>query len=322
MAMDRDAAAEWVRWMRWGDFEQAWRIADAVRVTDSHRWPLLPRHLRPVWRGARVDGCRVLIRCHRGLGDTIQFIRFVPRLREVASEVTVMAPVELIPLLRHARGVERLVELDGPEPEYDVDVEVMELPHLLRTTLETLPAEVPYLHVPQALREYAGMLEVGLAWQASDWEPGRSIPTPDIDPLLHLPGVRFHLLQRGRALETRPYSWMALVGPADLLATASLVRSLDLVISVDSMPAHLAGALGVPTWTLLRADADWRWMLNREDSPWYPTMRLFRQRIEGEWEEVVHRVGRALTELAKAHVAISTRRAEPRNASGLLGVGG
>ena len=283
--------------MRRGDFEAAWKVSDEVlRARAGVPCAHLPRHEQWVWDGSPVRGKRVLVRCYHGLGDTLQFIRFAPQLKKVAREVTVWAQPELIPLLATARGIDRLLPLhDGaPDVEYDVDVEVMELAHLFRATPRTLPDTVPYLHADPAPLRRDGRLAVGLVWRAGGWDERRSIPSHLLAPLAEVPGVDFHVLQRGPGLAERP-EWLGTVsGSDDVLQTARAMKALDLVITVDSMPAHLAGALGVPVWTLLHSDPDWRWMEGRDDSPWYPTMRLFRQARPGAWEDVVARVAAAL----------------------------
>jgi len=287
--------------MRRGEFDAAWEIGDAVlRARGGEPRDDLPRHLQPVWNGAPVDSQRVLVRCYHGLGDTVQFIRFAPLLRRRAAEVTVWAQPALIPLLRTARGIDRLLPLHDAAPgvEYDVDVEVMELAHLLRATPATLPAEVPYLHADPAPLPRDGRLAVGVVWKAGDWDDRRSVPLPLLAPLAALPGVTLHILQRGDALAERPAGLGVVSGSDDVAETARVMRALDLVISVDSMPAHLAGALGVPVWTLLHVDADWRWMERREDTPWYPTMRLLRQEHPGAWEPVIARVVHGVREMA------------------------
>lgn len=291
--------------MRRGDYSAAWKIADDVlsrrRGQDCWHWP---RHLQYVWRGQPLEGKRVLIRCYHGLGDTLQYIRFAPLVKQVAARVMVWAQPALIPLLRTADGIDDLLPLhDGtPDFEYDVDVELMELPHIFRTTIETLPNKVPYLHVepaPYFLAEQSrSTLEVGVIWQSGDWDPRRSFVVEQVKLWAEIPGVRLHALQRGPALSKWPEQLGPISGSDDPLAAARVMRALDLVISVDSMPAHLAGALGVPVWTLLHADPDWRWMEERADSPWYPTMRLFRQPEPGNWKAVTTRVGSELARFA------------------------
>lgn len=292
-----DLAQDWERHMRRGDFAAAWEISDRVlhdRV-DRSCWTL-PRHLQWVWRGQSLAGRRVLVRCFHGLGDTIQFVRFLPLARTIAASITLEAQPELTRLLWNVRGVDQLVSLTDSSPlvERDVDVELMELPHVLRTTLSTLPRDVPYLSAPSARARSSEKLAVGLIWRAGDWDSRRSIPANLLAPLADLPNVELHALQRGAGLDDWPREWGPSRGSDDVFEAACVMRDMDLILSIDSMPAHLAGALGVPVWTLLHADCDWRWMDGREDSPWYPTMRLFRQRISGDWSDVLSRVTDAL----------------------------
>ena len=174
----------------------------------------------------------------------------------------------------------------------------MELPHIFRTTLATIPATIPYLHAePRFLLPDQDRLAVGLVWKAGDWDGRRSIPFSLLAPLATIPGIQLCILQ-GDAAKA---GWLEGVGvnpgEFDLYEYARVIRGLDLLITVDSMPAHLAGALGVPVWTLLHAEADWRWMEHRDDSTWYPTMRLFRQESSGDWEGVIERVASELKQL-------------------------
>ena len=301
-----EPADAWMRHMRRGDFTAAWEVSDAVLASRAGVpcWHL-PRHEQYVWDGTPLDGRRVLVRCYHGLGDTLQFIRYAPLLRSIAAGTTFWAQPALIPLLRTVPGIGRLEPLhDGAyEREYDVDVEVMELSHVFRGTPDTLPAAVPYLHVDPAPLPRDGRLAVGLAWRAGDWDERRSIPIDLLRPLAEIPGVAIHVLQRGSALRERPADFGTDSGSDDPLEAARVMRALDLVVTVDSMPAHLAGALGVPVWTLLHAEPDWRWMDDREDSPWYPTMRLVRQERAGDWESVIARVAREIAVLAREKTA-------------------
>jgi hypothetical protein len=186
--------------------------------------------------------------------------------------------------------------------DWEVDIEIMEIAHARQITLETLPAAVPYLDVPSAPR-LSERFSIGLVAQSGNWDPRRSVPRDLFACLAMQPGVALFNLQPGSRLEGA-----ADASAEDVLLTASRVRALDLVMTVDTMMAHLAGALGAPTWTLLSSDADWRWMDRREDSPWYPTMRLFRQTRPGEWADVLARVRAALdawllTRSSRAHRA-------------------
>jgi hypothetical protein len=300
-AVREDAGAAWMRHMRRGEWSAAWRLSDQVlRARAGIPCWHLPRHEQYVWDGTPLHGKRVLVRCYHGLGDTLQFIRYAPLLREIGAEATFWAQPALIPLLRTMRGIGALLPLhDGDAGvDYDVDVEIMELSHVFRATPETVPAGVPYLHVDPAPRADDGRMHVGLVWKAGEWDDRRSIPVRLLAPLAEIPGIALHVLQRGSGLAERPAGFGVDAGSDDPLQAARTMRALDLVVTVDSMPAHLAGALGVPVWTLLHADADWRWMDGRDDSPWYPTMRLFRQARAGEWEPVIARVAAELARLA------------------------
>ena len=283
--------------MRGGDFAAAWKISDALlpatRTQDHHA---TPRHLQNIWDGRPVAGKRVLVRCYHGLGDTIQFIRYAALLKRIAAQVIVWVQPSLIPLLRGVKGIDQLLPLhDGvPEVEYDVDVELNELPYLFRTTIENIPASVPYLHPdPAPLASTHNEIRAGLIWQSGEWDASRSIPFPVLRPLAQLRGVQWHILQRHAHLAGWDGRFGIISGGDNPLDDARIMRALDLVISVDTMAAHLAGALGQPTWTLLPFNADWRWMNDRNDSPWYPTMRLFRQKQEGDWSGVVDEVSSA-----------------------------
>ena len=293
-----DLNSRWLHAMRRGDFITAWNISDAVLHTKRDQTDL-PRWFQNVWDGTPVVGKRVLVRCYHGLGDTIQFIRYAVLLKAIAAEVIVWAQPSLIPLLRSVRGIDRLLPLhDGsPEVDYDVDLELNELPHLFRTTLATVPADVPYIFVEPASLSRNGLLRVGLIWQSGDWDNRRSIPFSEVKRLATVPRVEWHILQRDPASAGWDGSLGVISGGDNPLDDARLMRALDLVISVDTMTAHLAGALGVNTWTLLPFDSDWRWMLDRHDSPWYPTMRLFRQREEGKWDDVIDNVTAQLSTL-------------------------
>jgi hypothetical protein len=300
---EEDLAAAWMRCMRAGDFAGAWRVSDAVLRSRAGQpcWHL-PRHEQYVWDGTPLEGRRVLVRCYHGLGDTIQFARFLPRVSAIAAESVVWAQPALIPLLRTIPGVGRLLPLhdDVPEAEYDVDVEIMELSHVFRATPDELSRGVPYLHADPVPLPRDGRLVVGIVWRAGEWDDRRSIPVSLLAPLAKIPGLALHVLQRGPALDERPDGFGVVSGSDDAAEAARVARALDLVISVDSMPAHLAGALGVPVWTMLHSEADWRWMDGREDSPWYPTMRLFRQPRPGDWPSVVSRVARELETMASS----------------------
>ena len=305
----------WMSHMLRGDFESAWRLADADRdrrrragITGAD-WP---RHMRPVWDGGELSGAHVLVRCYHGLGDTIQFARYLPLLAERAALVRIEVQPELIALLRSLPGNVDLVPLgdqDHPPARFgcDAEIDITELPHAFRTTLGTIPAAIPYLSVEPERSEAAarrlsavpGRLRVGLVWAAGAWRPERSVPLDRLARLSKIPGVALVNLQRGPEYRSWRESPAALpmieVFDSDEIAdTAATIANLDLVITVDTMVAHLAGALGAPVWLMLHFAADWRWLLDRSDSPWYPTMRLFRQKRPGDWDNVVAEIAAAL----------------------------
>lgn len=302
----RTARARWTCHMLLGDFAAAWAVGDAVLAAvppDGFNRADLPLHLRQVWRGAPLAGRHVLVRCHHGLGDVLQFIRYVPPLRRLARSVAVMAEPRLFTLLRTVAGVDAVTPLGGPDPPFEVDIECMELAFAFRSLSATLPRGVPYLAAPApAPASRGGRFRAGLVWSAGGWDGGhRSIPPALLAPLCRLPGIDWICLQRGDGLAgLRAEHGLSFAEPVDrhedLARAAQRLRTLDLVVTVDTMIAHLAGALAVPVWTLLPFAADWRWMLGRSDTPWYPTMRLFRQPAAGDWRTPVQRIGHALSQ--------------------------
>ena len=288
-----DKNREWIEAMRRGDFSAAWKISDALLLNrrDEDQWKR-PRWQQSIWNGSAVAGRRVLVRCYHGLGDTIQFIRYAALLKKATAEVIVWVQPTLIPLLRGVSGIDRMLPLhDGvPEVEYDVDVELGELPYIFRTTIESIPAEVPYIFVEPAKLASNGHLRVGLIWESGEWDERRSVPFSQLLPLSQVPGIECHILQREPARAGWDGKLGVISGGDNPLDDARVMRALDLMISVDTMTAHLSGALGQKTWTLLPFESDWRWMLDRSDSPWYPTMRLFRQPEPGRWDLVIDEV--------------------------------
>jgi hypothetical protein len=295
---DLCAAGRWQCHMLLGDFESAWRQSDLIKNRgrpDPNRF----------WGGRPLEGKRVLIRCLHGLGDTIQFIRYAPLVQSIASSVTIEAQPKLKRLLEHSGLADSVITWSEPEPPWDEQVEVMELPRIFRSTLETIPRTVPYLRAcdtdPIPPHRAVPSLAVGVAWCSSTFNPARSIPLQELAALFDVPGISFFGLQSGPE-HTELSSFPSITDLSDQVATlhdtARVLEALQLIITVDTMTAHLAGALGVPVWTMLPYECDWRWMLEREDSPWYPTMRLFRQSEPGDWSSVVIRLKQHL----EAHV--------------------
>jgi hypothetical protein len=290
----------WMQFMRLGDFEEAWKLSDKVLAAGVNRDPRLPRHYQCVWDGRPLAGKRVLVRCYHGLGDTIQFIRYIPQLRQIAEEVIVWAQEPLIELLKTIPEIDQLLPLhDGYlDADYDVDLEVMELPFIFRTTINTIPRKIPYLHADPIVLSDEHKFNVGIVWQSGNWNQARCIPFKALAPLAELNNVNLYILQ-ANAEEAGWHEGFGIhPGTFDLYNYARVIRGLDLMISADSMPAHLAGAMNVPVWTILHDQADWRWMDKRSDSPWYPSMRLFRLEQQGDWKKVIDEVARTLQSLA------------------------
>jgi hypothetical protein len=308
-----DVSGDWLAAMRRGDFEAAWRATDRIELRRrtlqqlpgfQHR----PEYLR--WDGTPLAGRTVLVRCEHGLGDTLQFMRFVPHLQ--ARQVHFLVQPHLVKLLRDAPGLGavRNYWTDEPPPAHDVDIEVMELAYALRTTVSSLPPPYAHLHgqVPRSPAFDAdddGRLRVALLWAASDWDGTRSVPLPALAPLFALEEVRFFSLQQGEPANDPLLHRLDIerLSPhtCAIEDAAAAMRQMDLVISIDGMPAHLAATLGRPTWILLKHEADWRWMSGRDDSPWYPTVRLFRQPRAGDWSGVAQMVAAQLRRVAQAH---------------------
>jgi hypothetical protein len=297
----------WMQHMRKGEFEDAWKLSDKVLASGVNRDPKLPRHYQCVWDGTPLEGKRVLVRCYHGLGDTIQFIRYIPKLKEIAAQVIVWAQPALMDLLKTIPEIDQLIALhDGtPEVAYDVDCEVMELPFIFRSTVETIPSRIPYLHAEPIVLQEEAELAVGLVWQAGDWNQARCLPFEALKPLADIPNIKLFILQANAEAAGWQEGFGIHPGEFSLTGYAGVIRGLDLLITVDSMPAHLAGALNVPVWTLLHGSPDWRWMDDREDSPWYPSMRLFRQKPNGTWESLINKVAASLQQLSLQTPAIS-----------------
>lgn len=296
---DLCSAGRWTCLMLIGRFEQAWQESDLISGRcnpDGNRF----------WDGRDVSGNRILIRCLHGLGDTLQFVRYATLLRARGCQVVIEAQPTLKGLLDFSGLATNVITWHEPEPPYDQQIEVIELPRIFRTTLCSIPAQVPYLFAPEPGISYShrGALRVALVWGSGTYDPTRSIPLARMAQLCAVPDVDFYSLQADPerkqllACPARIYDAFEISG--SVIAATRTLQAMDLVITVDTMMAHLAGALGRPVWTLLPYRADWRWMLGRDDSPWYPTMRLFRQHSPGDWENVIKRVRETLQQTVHA----------------------
>lgn len=291
----------WIAAMRAGDFALAWEISDRDLAAVKRAGPPKhegPRHLQRIWRGEPLQGRRVLVRCYHGLGDTIQFARFLSPLRAIASEVVLWCQPQLITLMAAVEGVDKVLPLyDGvPDVGFDVDIEIMEIPHAIRASSEQVEMRRPYLGCmsrDRSVEVTRRELSIGIVWDVGDWDRRRVIPWQLLKPL-HQAGVRLCSLQRGSAAAAAAEIGAVDVSTPDIDLLARRLRSLDLCICPDTMVAHLSAALGRDTWIMLHADCDWRWPASGDRTFWYPSVRLFRQRIAGDWREVVAEVSAAL----------------------------
>ncbi|HEX4053117.1 MAG TPA: tetratricopeptide repeat-containing glycosyltransferase family protein [Tepidisphaeraceae bacterium] len=292
----------------WVEYEWRTKLPDIVR----------PRNFSPPpWKGEKLNGRTILLHAEQGFGDTLQFIRYLPLVLERGGRVVVECPLELGTVLRGVDGIAEIYTQGQTLPPFDTHCSIMSLPLTFGTTLQTIPAKVPYLNVPSdrvaAWRERLGekddRLRVGLVWaggpQHKD-DKRRSMRLEQLAPLSEVKSARFYSLQKGppASQAAAPPPGMQLINWTDDLhdyvETAALMANLDLIISVDTSIAHLAGALGKPVWVLLPFAPDWRWMLNRADSPWYPTMRLYRQANPENWADVMAEVVRNLTKRGRS----------------------
>jgi tetratricopeptide (TPR) repeat protein len=296
-----------------GEFQEGW-------LHYEWRWRILkpfipePQFSQTMWDGRELGGRRILLHPEGGHGDTIHFARFAPLIAARGGTVVLACQKELFGLLKTLDGVSELVAWGDGLPAFDVHAPMISLPRLLQTTLQNIPASGPYLRCDPSRVDFwkrkmpakDGRLNVGLAWAGSPAHLNnlqRSIPIGTFAPLSKVQRARFFSLQKGEASgEARSSPFPIIDWTADLhdfAETAALISQLDLVICVDTAVAHLAGALGKRTWILLPSAPEWRWMRGREDSPWYPTVRLFRQSTAGDWAEPICKMTEALGGLAQ-----------------------
>ena len=300
-----------------GEFVEGWRDYECrFSVKDPRRIyvPPGPEHLR--WDGKDPEGKTILVRPEQGFGDTIQFARYIPMLAERGARVLFECPKELCGLFRNFPGIDTLIEFRAEPPSLPFDryVQLLSLPGLMGTdSVESIPWRGPYVQADPALAESVrgrfddGLCHVGLVWGGNPVHRNdfnRSCALREFLPLLDVPGVRFFSIQKGKPVsqlealpaEVRPENMEPMLD--DFSMTAALLSHIDLLIAVDTSVAHLAGAMGRPVWTLLPFRPDWRWLLDRVDSPWYPAMRLFRQRAHGNWSGVIRDVRAGLMRVA------------------------
>ncbi len=294
-------------WLAMGDFERGWEEYETRWMMADCRPPDIAA---PLWDGEPFPGRTLLLHTEQGLGDTLQFVRFAPSIKRLGGRVILACQPQLMPILAGIDGVDQIVPFEGELPEFDLRLPLLSAPRVLRIREHTIPRDVPYLEVSPAAMAAArarllercgpadGRFRVGIVWAGNPAHPddaNRSMRLEQLDPVWRVPGAQFVSLQQGKPIPS-DCPLIPLSESADSIdITAAIVLQLDLVITVDTMIAHLAGALGCPVWSLHKLGADWRWMTVREDSPWYPTMRLFRQSRFGDWEGVASRVASRLS---------------------------
>lgn len=296
-----------------GVFEEGWRDYEWRFRTDTLA-AALREYPQPIWDGRRLAGRILLLDAEQGVGDAIQFLRYAGPLAGDGARIVAEAPRKLHRLLRSLPGIATLIDPSDPRPEFDLHAPLMSLPHLCATTLDTIPAAMPYLAAEPDLvarwRERLASLPrpwIGLCWQGNPLHRGdrwRSLPLAALASLASHTAGTFIGLQKGPGSEqiagspfgARLIDWSGEIdtGPDALVDTAAIMASLDRVVTVDTAIAHLAGALARPTSLLLSHVPDFRWLLDRADSPWYPTMRLYRQQRRGDWAPVVAAIGASL----------------------------
>jgi tetratricopeptide (TPR) repeat protein len=287
----------------WEEYEWRWEVERFSTKKQNFE--------QPQWDGSTLAGKTLLIHMEQGRGDMIQFIRYAPLVAASGGRVVVCAVKELVSLLAMVEGVSLVVDREEILPAFDVHIPALSLPRVFGTTLENIPNKVPYLRPdPLKVEEWRQTLRVnpgfrvGIVWAGQDKpDPSRSIPLREYLPLLSCPQVEIHSLQFGKGTEeiSALPEGCEIIDHSDRILgfanTAALIANLDLIISIDTVVAHLAAALGKPTWTLLPFVPEWRWLVGRDDSPWYPTMRLFRQQSPGDWRGVMDRVQEELARL-------------------------
>lgn len=270
----------------------------------EYRWKreeLRERHFRqPLWDGTPLEGKHIYLYSEQGFGDTLNFCRYVPEVAKAGGRVVLECQPELKTLLAGLDGLEGIATPGDPLPEFDVQAPLLSLPRIMKHELDTIPSKCPYIsppdlagfpiHIPAGTVKKIGIVWAGKPTHKNDHN--RSVSIENFLPFAAIPGVTLYSLQKGpEAVQREKYACGVLIrdlggGCEDFADTAKVMHQLDLIITVDTSVAHLAGGLGLPVWVAVPYNADWRWMRKRTDSPWYPSMTLFRQKKPGRWESV------------------------------------
>lgn len=309
-----------------GRFAEGWLMYEHRWKSFSHKQNKIGK--KPYWDGSDLKGKTILLSAEQGLGDTFQFIRYAKILKNQGARVIFCAQKPLKTLLSQGCPyIDQIVIQGDPVPFFDVQIPLMSLPLMLNTTLETVPADIPYLYANETYVDFwrekmkdDHTIRIGVCWQGNanyrslnlkHIVSAKSIAASMLLPLAQIEGVTLYSLQKINGADQLDQfqngSFIIEFGPdfdeshGRFVDTAAVIKNLDLVITVDTSISHLAAALGTPTWIMLPNPADWRWMLNRLDTPWYPNVRLFRQKTIGDWQGLVQEVAQALTEFVKTH---------------------
>jgi hypothetical protein len=288
----------------WPEYEWRWQAANVS----------LPPFHRPAWDGTPLAGRTILLHTEQGAGDTIQFVRYATLVKQRGATVFLACPASLVPLLSTCPGIDKVFAKGEALPDFEVHAPLLSLPRLFDTTAATIPRGVPYLSAqplaalrPDLHRKLGGKrwFKIGIAWQGSrkyGEDASRSVPLARFAPLAAVKGVRLFSLQKGDGIEQLEQVDVDVIDlgrgldekTGAFVETAAVVQNLDLVVTADTAVAHLAGALSVPVWVALPHVPNWRWGVDGDDSPWYPSLRLFRQTERGSWEPVFHQIAEAL----------------------------
>jgi Tfp pilus assembly protein PilF len=290
-----------------GDYKRGYALYDAHRAVYPHRYS------ERRWDGSPLDGRTILLYAQHGLGDTLQFIRYVPRIADMGGRIILQVQSNLVPLFRNEPAAASILGTNEDPGPFDVQATLLELPAILGDTIETIPANVPYLRAdPMRVAHWSSRLKhdrafkIGIVWHGNPNQKDgliRRCALRDMAPIWNLPGVSVYSLQVGAGREEiSAGERLPVIDLGDIdqdgafTDTAAIMEALDLVVTIDTSIAHLAGGLARPVWMVVPYWGDWRWMIDRTDSPWYPTMRIFRQKQPGEWQPVFSEVASALYE--------------------------
>jgi hypothetical protein len=298
-----------------GELESGWQEME-WRTRNAELAPVYRVYAQPRWQGPSEPAGRLLVHAEQGLGDSIQFCRYLPHAAALGLDVTLQVQPQLERLCRSLGPNIVVAEKGDALPSFDYQIPMMSLPAAFATSPETVPNAIPYLHpdvadverwnAHPAINEAKG-LRVGVVWSGNPQHGMAQLRTVDrqrsldpllLQPLLNIPNVTLFSLQKdGRLPRALPLVDL-MPGIVDMADTAALIANLDLVISVDTSVAHLAGAMGKPIWLLDRFNHDWRWLAGQEISPWYPTMKIYRQKVLGHWKPVIRKLADDFSKLA------------------------